>query len=110
MIENIKNNLNIASLMVAKVSFVIVPLFFLASCSKDGSSNSSKSLALLDEEIRPVATWQTVGVVKDAEFNRVYVVNSRSGLVCEHEYFDSGRDKGRRVSNVNCSLPDSFYR
>ena len=73
-------------------------------------SDASKSVALKDEELRPVATWQQVGVVKDNEITRVYVVNSRSGLVCEHEYLDSPTKPGRRFNVVSCSLPDSFYR
>ena len=70
----------------------------------------SKSLALQDKEKRPVETWQQVGVVAGEDINRVYVVNSRSGLVCEHEFLDSPTEPGRRFSVVSCSLPGSLDR
>lgn len=58
----------------------------------------------------PVSTWQQVGVVKDGVITRVYVVNSHSGLVCEHEHYDSSTQPGSRNSLVNCSLPDALNK
>jgi hypothetical protein len=64
-----------------------------------------KSLILQDEERRPIGAWQQIAVAPSGEITRVYVLNSRSGFVCEHEFMDSPIEPARRIMVVNCSAP-----
>jgi len=84
------------------VIVTIVGTISLAACKQPAPQ---KSLELQFEELRPVGTWQGVGTTSDSLGSRAYVVNTRTGVICEYEFHDSQGKPGERFSLSTCDLP-----
>lgn len=79
----------------------------LAACQEKAAQ---KSLQIQYEEMRAVGTWQPIGVVRDDLITRTYVVNTRTGVVCEYEHLDSQSKPGERFSLATCEPPPSLHQ
>lgn len=81
--------------------FCMATAIFIAGCSGQRSQTYDELMAAR-EQANPVGRWQSAGILKDGDIIRVYVMNSRTGLVCEHE-FSNGADAGSRARDTNCT-------
>ena len=80
----------------------LIVLVSLAACKPQAAP---KSMEQQFEERRPVGTWQGIGTTSDELGSRAYVVNTRTGTVCEYEFHDSRGKPGERFALSTCDIP-----
>lgn len=86
---------------------VLIPVILLAACRAPAAQ---KSLEQQLEERRPVGAWQGVGTTRDEAGSRAYVVNTRTGAVCEYEFLDSVAKPGERFAVTTCDIPQASFQ